>query len=115
MIEQKTPDCALGLTTDILSAWQDGDLRSDEMQRIREHTATCAACQQCLAGFATVARALRRQHELEPGDRVWHGVQDRIAAQTHGRNAPRRIPAWNWRGLGAVASVIVVVGLLAHV
>jgi hypothetical protein len=113
MIEQQTPDCALGLTTDILSAWQDGDLRSEEMQRIREHTETCAACQQRLAGFVTVARALGR--ELEPGDRVWRGVQDRIASQTHGRSAPMRVPAWSWRGIAAVASVIIIVGLLAYV
>lgn len=26
-----------------------------------------------------------------------------------------RVPAWNWRGIGAVASVIIVVGLLAYV
>ncbi|HEV2460623.1 MAG TPA: zf-HC2 domain-containing protein, partial [Ktedonobacterales bacterium] len=115
MIEQKTPDCALGLTTEILSAWRDGDLRSEEMQWIREHTVTCAACQQCLAGFVTVARALGRQRELEPGDRVWNGVQERIASRTHGRSARMRVPAWNWRGIGAVASVIIVVGLLAYV
>jgi Putative zinc-finger len=56
MIEQKIPGCALGLTTDTLSAWRDGGLQGDVEQRIRQHTATCAACQQRLNGFATVAR-----------------------------------------------------------
>lgn len=119
MIEQKTPDCALGLTTDTLSAWHDEDLRHDDMQRIREHITTCAACRQRLAGFELVARALGRQRELEPGDRVWQAVQSRIAAHAAGRSGPMRgpvrIPNGNWRGVAAVASVLLVVGLMAYV
>jgi hypothetical protein len=115
MIGQNTPDCALGLTTDTLSAWRGGGFRGDEEQRIRQHTATCVACQQRLDGFVTVARALGRQRELEPGDRVWRGVQDRIVTQRHGRSTLPRSSARNWQGVAAVASVILVVGLLAYV
>jgi hypothetical protein len=119
VIEQKTSDCTLGLTTDALSAWRDGDLGADELQRVREHTASCAACQQRLAGFELVARALARQRELEPGDRVWSALRSRIAAHADGRSAAMRVPVrvsnWSWRGVAAVASVVLVVGLLAFV
>ncbi|HEY7022043.1 MAG TPA: hypothetical protein VH349_13065 [Ktedonobacterales bacterium] len=115
MIEQDTPDCTLGLTTEALSAWRDGGFRGDEEQRIRQHATTCAACQQRLDGFATVARALERQQELEPGDRVWRSVQDGLASQTRGRSVFLRPSVWSWQGVAAVASVILVVGLLAAV
>jgi hypothetical protein len=115
MIEQEIPGCALGLTTDALSAWRDGGFHGDEEQRIRQHATTCAACQQRLNGFATVARALERQRELEPGDRIWRSVQDRLASQTRGRSVFLRPSVWSWQGVAAVASVILVVGLLAAV
>ncbi len=115
MIEQSIPECALGLTTDTLSAWHDGGFRDDEEQRIRQHATTCAACQQRLDGFATVARALERQRELEPGDRIWRGVQNRIASQRRtGITLPRPF-GWSWQGVVSAASVILVVGLLAYV
>src|SRR5215831_15146967 len=81
MIRHNTPDCAFGLTTETLSAWRDGGLRGDNEQWMRQHIATCAACEQRLDGFATVARALGSQRELEPADRIWRGVQERLAAQ----------------------------------
>lgn len=115
MIEQRTSDCALGLSIETLSAWRDGDLGAAETRRIREHAATCAACRQRLAGFELVARALGRQRELEPGDRVWQAVRSRITSQTPGRSSPMRISAWNWRGAAAVASALLVVGLLGYV
>jgi hypothetical protein len=115
MIEQDIPDCTLGLTTDTLSAWRDGGFQGDDEQRIRQHATTCAACQQRLNGFATVARALERQQELEPGDRVWRGVQNRIASQRRtGIILPRSL-GWSWQGMVAAASVILVVSLLAYV
>jgi hypothetical protein len=115
MIEQDVPACALGLTTDILSAWRDGGFRGDEEQRIRQHAAICAACQQRLDGFATVARALEWQRELEPGDRIWRGVQNRIASQRRtGIILPRSL-GWSWQGVVSAASVILVVSLLAYV
>jgi hypothetical protein len=115
MIGRDIPDCALGLTADTLSAWRDGGFRGDEDQRIRLHTTTCAACQWHLDGFVMVARGLGRQRELEPGDRVWRGVQDRIASQKRGRSPLLRHSARSWQGMVAVASVILVVGLLAYV
>src|SRR5262245_50677172 len=115
MIEQDIPGCALGLTTDTLSAWRDGGFQGDEEQRIRQHASTCAACQQRLDGFATVTRALERQQELEPGDRIWRGVQNRISSRRRtGIILPRSL-GWNWQGVVAVTSVILVVSLLAYV
>jgi hypothetical protein len=115
MIEQDIPHCALGLTTETLSTWRDGGVRGEEEQRIRQHTTTCAACQQRLDGFAVVAHALERQRELEPGDRIWRGVQTRIASQRRtGIVLPRSL-GWNWQGVVSAASVILIVSLLAYV
>ncbi len=115
MIEQEIPDCALGLTIETLSAWRDGGIHGHEEQRIRQHTATCVTCQQRLAGFIMVASALERQRELEPGDRVWHGVQDRIASQRRKKSVLPQSAAWRWQGVIAAASVVLIVGLLAYV
>ncbi|HEY7093744.1 MAG TPA: zf-HC2 domain-containing protein, partial [Ktedonobacterales bacterium] len=115
MIEQDVPACALGLTTDILSAWRDGGFRGDEEQRIRQHAATCAACQRRLDEFVAVAHALERQRELEPGDRIWSRVQNRIASQRRTGIILPRSPGRSWQGVLAAASVILVVSLLAYV
>jgi hypothetical protein len=115
MIEQEIPGCALGLSTDTLSAWHDGGFQGADEQRIRQHATTCAACQHRLDGFATVARALERQQELEPGDRIWRGVQNRIASQRRAGFILSRPLGWSWQGVVSVASVILVVGLLAYV
>jgi anti-sigma factor RsiW len=115
MIEQSLPDCALGLTSDTRSAWRDGGIRGEEERLIRQHTATCPACQERLEGFVTVARALGRQRELEPGDRVWQVVQDRLASHMGGRGSFLRLSARTWQGVAAVASVILIAGLLAFV
>jgi hypothetical protein len=115
MIGQNTLDCALGLTTETLSSWRDDGLRGDEEQWMRRHVATCAACEQRLEGFATVARALGRQRDLEPGDRVWRGVQERLAAQRRDRNVLMHHSALSRQEVIAAASVILVVGLLAYV
>jgi hypothetical protein len=115
VIEQDMPNCALGLTTDTLSIWRDGGFQDEEEQRIRQHATTCAACQQRIDGFTMVAGALERQRELEPGDRVWRGVQDRISSQRRtGRILPRSL-GWSWQSLVSAASIILVVGLLAYV
>ncbi len=117
MIEQATPPCALGLDTATLSALRYGALPPSEERRLREHVATCAACQARLAGFEQIATALRGQRELDPGDHVWLGVQTRAA------DRPTRVSAWmgsgrsaaTWRGLAAVASIALVVGLFTTV
>jgi hypothetical protein len=117
MIEQETPPCALGIDTATLSALHDAALPLSEEHRLREHVATCAACQARLAAFDQIATALRGQRELDPGDHVWLGVQTRAA------DRPTRVATWlgrgrsaaAWRGLAAVASIALVVGLLATV
>jgi hypothetical protein len=117
MIAQESPPCALGLDTATLSARRDAALPPSEERRLREHVATCAACQARLAGFDQIATALRGQRELDPGDHVWVGVQ------TQATDRPARVATWlgsgraaaAWRGLAAVASLVLVVGLLAAV
>jgi hypothetical protein len=117
MIEQATPACALGLDVATLSALRDDALPADEAARIREHVAECDACRQRLDDFEAVAQAVRTQRELEPGDRIWPGVRDGAARIPAGARAWGALvvsrPAW--RGLAAVASLALVVGLLAAV
>jgi len=116
LIEQRTPACALGLSTETLSAWRDDGLPPDEARRVREHAATCAACQERLAAFDLVARALSRQRELEPGDRIWSGVRARMAnARRAGWRASLGGLAGAWRAIVAAACLAAVVALLAYI
>lgn len=115
MIEQETPPCPLGLDSATLSALRDESLPSDELRRLREHAATCPACQERLAEFERIQRALRRQRELEPGDRIWRGIQHRAMSAIGNRHPrpPARLSTSAMRNLAAVASLALVVGLLA--
>lgn len=115
MIEQETPPCALGLESATLSALRDESLPTRELRRLREHTTTCPACQERLAEFERIQRALRHQPELEPGDRIWLGIQERAMKMPGNRHPrpPLRLSASAMRSLAAVASLALVVGLLA--
>jgi hypothetical protein len=64
--------CVLGVGIETLSALRDDalTLTNAEMERLWSHISTCAACQARLASFDRVAKALRRQRDLEPGKRI---------------------------------------------
>jgi hypothetical protein len=115
MTERANTACALGIRDETLSAWQDDLLPANERDALRTHIATCADCRRRLSAYEAVALALRRQRELEPGDRIWRGVQARTA---HGRerlldmthiSLQRRLA-----GLMAAAAVLLV-ALFAYV
>jgi len=110
------PTCAEQIGTETLSAWRDSLLPAAEMERIAEHSAGCAACRGHLAAFEQVARALRRQRELEPGARIRAGVLRRVAHR--GRARARRSAARRWAltgGAGALAATVALVLLFGIV
>ena len=121
MIEQEARPCSQGLDSATLSALHDEALPAAELRHLREHAATCESCQTRLAGFERIQRALRRQPELEPGNRIWLAVQER-ATNTPGERHDGFRPGLSGmfspaslRGLAAAASILLVVGLLAAV
>jgi hypothetical protein len=93
MASERTP-CAQGVTRATLSAWRDRLLPAVEMERISQHVVACAACQTLHTQFEEVARVLRSQRELDPGERIVEGVRQR-AARTPRRGWMPRGPQWN--------------------
>jgi hypothetical protein len=51
---------------DVLSAFVDQQLSTDDLARARAHLETCADCQERLDGFRSVATLLRQLPEVEP-------------------------------------------------
>src|SRR5262249_38455800 len=109
----KTSSCAEQISTETLSAWRDRLLPGDQMVRIEEHTPRCVTCQGHMADFEQVARALRRQRELEPGNRILEGLQMRVeqTGQEHMSTTRRRTLA----GGGPLAAALAVAVLLGIV
>ena len=79
----ETLTCALGIGADTLSAWRDELLPREERDRLRVHVAECAVCGRRLAELDEVARVLRAQRELEPGNRIGD-EGERTAAELDG-------------------------------
>jgi sugar lactone lactonase YvrE len=102
--------CAQSISTETLSAWRDDGLPAAEALALAAHTPTCTACQAHLADYDAVARALVRQRELDPADRVLAGVRTGAARQQR-----RRGRAQVWGGLGALGSVAALVLLFVYV
>lgn len=113
----ETLTCALNVGADTLSAWRDDLLPREEMDRLRAHIAGCVACGRRLADLDEVARALRAQRELEPGDRIVDGVRRRLG-QPRGHDWMRWMPPSRreiWSGLGALGAVAAVLLLFVYV
>lgn len=105
-------ECPERVENETLSALRDDLLSGDEAARLREHLPSCAACQARLNEYDEVARALLRQRELEPGERIIRGVRRRVG---EGR-APRQLARQRLlSGLGGLASVAAVLLLFLYV
>lgn len=103
--------CSRSYSADTLSAFRDNLLPAEVAAAVHAHTPECQACQTTLAHFDKVARTLRLQRELEPGQRVWSGVRHDM----HQRRQPMSITARRvLGGLGAALAVLVVVVLFAQ-
>jgi hypothetical protein len=105
-------ECPERVESETLSALRDDLLSGDVAARLREHVPSCAACQARLYDYDEVARALLRQRELEPGERILRGVRRRVV---DGRAARRIARRRLWSGLGGLASVAAVLLLFLYV
>src|SRR5260221_12863194 len=112
MRERDLGTCAAEMDGATLSAWRDVVLPPAEMERIHEHVVRCATCQTQLAEYNGVARTLRRQREIEPGDRIVEAVRRSIAHQPPRHWTPSRRA---WRSLSALASVAALTLLFVYV
>lgn len=100
--------CTLGLTGERLSVWRDRLLSTQEMAQITAHLPHCSACQHTLAQFDDMARWLRNQPELEPGNRIWEQVHLRISQSSQERNVLMKSRTL-WSGIGAAIAAFLIV------
>lgn len=112
--------CLENVTPDQLSALRDEALPAGEAERLRAHSAGCAACRARMADYDTLAGALRSQRELDPGDRILDGVRARLAGRPGSARGGRIV--WNmsggrriWAGLAALAPVAAIILLFVYV
>ena len=94
--------CDEDISSETLSSWRDGFSQGRDAEWLRQHIATCRACQETLAHFDDVTLALRRQRELDPGDRIVRVMREHASAPV--RHHPARSHR-RWGGLAALASV----------
>jgi anti-sigma factor RsiW len=97
---------------EILSAYLDGDLETDEAGRVAEHVAECPVCRQALTQVRTIRDAASTMEQMVPPDRTWRAIQERI----HGSGVRnRRLTRLLWVGIPALAAAVLVVALAGRV
>src|SRR5579875_730775 len=104
--------CSLNISIEALSALRDDALSPDEAQRLRTHIPTCATCQARIAAFNRVNLALHRQHNLDPGQRIWQELQPTLTRKEHSQMRNQRNVI---SGTAAALSVLVIIVLFAQV
>lgn len=88
---------------EILSAYLDGDLESEEAGRTAEHIAECPVCRRSLAQVRTIRDAASEMEQLVPSNGTWFAIQERIrAAKSRQRLAPRLL----WVAVPALAAAL---------
>ena len=97
---------------EILSAYLDGDLESDEAGRVAEHVAECPVCRQALTQVRTIRDAASTLDQIVPSDRTWQVIQERIRAA---RSRPRLAPRLLWVAVPALAAALLFVVLPGRV
>src|SRR5262249_7747394 len=103
------PECALGVTSETLSAWHDHMLSRDDVRRLSSHIASCRACQTRLTEYDALGRALQRERSPEPDERLWRDIfagMQRPTRRLHLSPTSRRQA---WSGLAGVAAVLLLV------
>ncbi len=94
---------------ELLSRYLDGDLTPVEAGRIAEHVAVCLACRRILAQLREVRDAAGALEQLEPPERTWTAIQQRLAGCRQGvRLGRRQVRRWVRLGL----PMLVAAGLL---
>lgn len=79
MTTTSTARCPLGISGKTLSSWRNDGLSASEARRVAAHTGDCPACQETLARYDEIRRALRSQAEPDGHDRLWRDVRMSIA------------------------------------
>ena len=97
---------------EILSAYLDGDLESEEAGRTAEHIAECAVCRRVLAQVRTIRDGAAGMDQLTPPDRTWGAIRERIRDS---RARSRRQARLWWVAVPALAATLLVVVLVGHV
>lgn len=95
-----------------LSAYLDGDLRSEAAGRAAEHLAECEVCRLSLVQIRTIREAAAGMEQLAPPDRMWGHVQERVRAS---RARGRRLARLCWLGVPALAATVLVFVLVGRV
>jgi anti-sigma factor RsiW len=91
---------------EILSAYLDGDLESEEAGLVAEHVAECPVCRQALTQVRTIRDAASTLEQMVPSDRTWHVIQERIRVA---RSRPRLAPRLLWVAVPALAAALLLV------
>lgn len=98
--------------------WLDGELSSDEAERVRAHVESCAACTAEVASRRSLHEAVAAlPRDVEPDLDLWSSIAPRLegAPARQPRFSPR-LPAWSpagyaWRGaLAAAAATLLIMG-----
>jgi anti-sigma factor RsiW len=97
---------------EILSAYLDGDLESEEAGRTAEHVAECPVCRRSLAQVRTIRDAASEMEQMVPSNGTWHAIQERIRAA---RSRPRLGPRLLWVAVPALAAALLLVVLPGRV
>lgn len=93
---------------EVLSAYLDGDLRSEAAGRAAEHLAECEVCRCSLAQIRSIRDAAAGMEQPVLPDRMWGAVQERIRAS---RARGRRLARLYWLGVPALAATLLIVVL----
>ncbi len=84
---------AVHAETDLLSAYLDGELPSDEARALEEHVARCPSCRAELDGLAAVVGRLRRLERQAPPPVLAQRVTRRVAVEGRPTGLIARIEA----------------------
>jgi len=88
---------------EILSAYLDGDLESEEAGRTAEHVAECPVCRRSLAQVRTIRDAASEMDQMVPSCGTWFAIQERIRTA---RSRPRLTPRLLWVAVPALAAAL---------
>ncbi len=88
---------------EILSAYLDGDLESEEAGRTAEHIAECPVCRRSLAQVRTIRDAASEMDQMVPSCGTWFAIQERIRTA---RSRPRLTPRLLWVAVPALAAAL---------
>src|SRR5260370_4888129 len=109
MSSNTAPECPLGLTTEDLSGWRDGDLPPDRMRHVEAHVAECGACQQRLARFEPTASGLRAIPEPALDvPHFWAGLRAQYPSKCQHRRLGQTGGRRTLIGLAAVAAALLI-------